>query len=918
MNKALSEAEDIYVYSSGDEGGDSGVESGELEDGCNDEGETPQYMSGSESSSYVVDYRDLDEMSGSADDQFATTSAEDQDYVFVDVAKSAKAQPSTQGKLSTILTICQKDQRLDESLLRRAQADSRSSEADGAGFSSKRDRSCGIRMMDRKELQLEMNQQIQEVSEILSNVPREAIPLLLQKCHWSNESLLERYMGDTDRFLQEAGVFHRCSPVSVTDLRHDISAVTLDESSQSCPICYWRDYLCNAINQVGSACVYKTTCPEPGCTEKVTELEFGIALVKTVVSPNPVAEDIIKPRRELDQFYRSSVLEYVKSNPLAQYCPGHGCDRVALALSYDALQLEGGLATCDQCCPRLTFCVHCAHFEPHAPASCQQVQLWKQKCRDIPDTRNWMVDDYSSRRSEEGVDIVSARAHQLQKLTIHRCNMLYARPDTYVQIQLKDFKFENKDDWKTAKWLLINTKSCPRCLCPIQKANGTFDTIGNQFFRCVPCLTPPLHCLAECHGRGHQRPDICKSVECPVCEIEFCWECLQRCCECIRERDRYVLFGQKEAFVERCLPAVRLSEEEEDTVIWMLINTKCCPKCQCPIQKEKGGKHSRSKLILTVDTGHSRQSFPCVTFVGCSWMLCGQCLHGFCWGCLYSPCRCGKRESSDSKLVRGQLGAAKFVSQFKRFDPVPASDSNVVLEDPSSVQDFEGILRALDLTTLASTPTAESQVDAMMPVRHAMDAFLRYFEHTESDTDDWDMFLQFCKQFYYHQDAQGTLNNLLESKKTHMISWQSLSVHRTWAEAQFLEHAHENLFDCRRVLKYSRVLEYFSPSLPSEKHWSIMKNTSGDIKAEDLSGAEIDTDDSRKSKRRRRHVLFTVERFQYARTQLEEWTEKLTEALHRFAANQEIDRFDVINQTNALRRLGQNFLCCAEDSLGAL
>jgi hypothetical protein len=507
MSQSSCGEEDSYLYSSDDGGGqeEDVLHTDELEAGSNDEDETPQYMSGSESSCYVVDYRDLDEMSGSADSQVVTRSTEDQDYVVIETAKPAK--PFTQEKPPKILSFSRKKHKLDGLSPRQAQNDS--SEADIAAH--KRNHACGIRMMDLTELQSEMKRQIQEVSDILPSVPCEAIALLLQKCHWSNELLLERYMGDTDRFLREAGVFRRCSLVSVGDLRHDVSVITLDEAIRPCLVCYeqlpfhemhrmpcnhvfcrkcWMDYLCNAINQFGSACVYQTTCPDSSCTEKVTELEFGIALVKTVVSPNPVAEDIIKPRRELDQFYRSSVLEYVKSNPLAQYCPGHGCDRVALAKSYDALQLVGGLATCDQCCPRLTFCVHCAHFEPHAPASCQQVRLWKQKCRDIPASRNWVLDGYISRHLEEGFDVINAHVENLRQSTIDRCNMFFGRPDTYVQGQLKDFEFENKDDWETAKWFLINTKSCPRCLCPAQQTNGAFGDSERRQFRHIPCLTP--------------------------------------------------------------------------------------------------------------------------------------------------------------------------------------------------------------------------------------------------------------------------------------------------------------------------------------------------------------------------------------------------------------------------------------------
>jgi hypothetical protein len=293
-------------------------------------------------------------------------------------------------------------------------------------------------------------------------------------------------------------------------------------------------------------------------------------------------------------------------------------------------------------------------------------------------------------------------------------------------------------------------------------------------------------------------------------------------------------------------------------------------------------------------------------------MTCEQCSHGFCWDCLYSHCRCGEQQGSDSDFARGPRGAANFVSHFTRYDPVPARGSSNTVADPAIAGGIEGSLALLNVGDEAASPesigstsgspqTAQCQEDRATRVRRVMDVFLQFFNQLESETADWNIFLPFCKQYYVLQDAQGTLSSLHETKKANVVLWDSLSTDGTSAEAHFLELAHEKLFQSRRVLKYSRVFEYCSLTLRNEK---------------DLSGAERDSDDNRRIKRQRCHMFYTLERFQHMRTRLEELTEKLAEALDKFATTQEIDRFDIVNTAAALHRLTQNFLCCAEDGFG--
>jgi ariadne-1 len=305
-----------------------------------------------------------------------------------------------------------------------------------------------IRTMDTEGILLEMSDRIHAVSDILTTVPLEAIPLLLWTCRWSAELLLERYMEDSKRLLQEAGVYHRCFTGQADNA--ETRPMCDPASVVHCSICYencmiqdmyempcrhayckgcWTDYLHNALDQVGSACAYQTTCPHARCPEKITQLEYlmvfgGKTSPHQSEVPGQYPEPRLKQHPDLKRFSRFTVMEYVTSNPLAQYCPGPDCDRVASAWSYHALHQAGGLATCHTCKPSLTFCVGCGHHEAHAPASCSDVRL---------------------------------------------CDS-----DEFLQSILKYFELHSVGDFKIPTWFLVEARPCKECSHLFHAGDGTY------------------------------------------------------------------------------------------------------------------------------------------------------------------------------------------------------------------------------------------------------------------------------------------------------------------------------------------------------------------------------------------------------------------------------------------------------------
>jgi ariadne-1 len=241
----------------------------------------------------------------------------------------------------------------------------------------------GIRMMQAEEIRPEMNVLCKDVCEVLG-ISLSAASVLLNAFHWSKETLLERYMNDSDQILKKSGVYNRCmngtpnSTMNATGTR--TCFICFDETNQMfsmpcghafCLDC-WNAFCTNAVDD-GPSCVI-TTCPDASCTEIVTDDEFVKALGTT--SPSYI------------KFKNFQLRSFVESNPYTRWCPGRGCERIAYALSPAAMELEGSVAKCDTCTTK--FCLVCGE-EPHAPATCKALMKWNEKCRNESETANWIL-----------------------------------------------------------------------------------------------------------------------------------------------------------------------------------------------------------------------------------------------------------------------------------------------------------------------------------------------------------------------------------------------------------------------------------------------------------------------------------------------------------------------------------------------
>ena len=238
----------------------------------------------------------------------------------------------------------------------------------------------GIRMLPSKELMPEMRRRLKDVTEVLA-IPASAATVLLREYQWSKESLLESFYLDTDALLLKAGVQARCHPPAkkrpattasktVCEICYDTGLPMLGMpcGHEFCTEC-WSDFVANAISE-GPACILKS-CPQAKCNEIMTEDEVAKA-----------APDLL-PKFELFQ-----LRSFAESSKLIRWCPGKGCDMVAVAQSASAMEQEGSIASCHSC--TTSFCLVCGE-EPHSPSSCKELARWNEKCRNESETANWIL-----------------------------------------------------------------------------------------------------------------------------------------------------------------------------------------------------------------------------------------------------------------------------------------------------------------------------------------------------------------------------------------------------------------------------------------------------------------------------------------------------------------------------------------------
>ncbi|XP_037076812.1 ankyrin repeat and IBR domain-containing protein 1-like [Pollicipes pollicipes] len=286
-------------------------------------------------------------------------------------------------------------------------------------------------------------------------------------------------------------------------------------------------------------------------------------------------------------------------------------------------QHDAGRIVCDICCEEYP------PVETQASTACQHrfcVRCWEAYL---------------------GVRIRGGDAHHIL-CPAHGCNFLVPLElieklvsrelaSRYLQFDIKAFVETNR----TIQWCPV--AGCGRAV--------SFPEAERARARPAPQLVPP----------GPPPPTISHAVDCGAGHF-FCWECLGEphapvgC-------GRWAEWQQKVAEVRPDqLRATWADTEDAANALWLVTNSKPCPNCRSPIQKNEG----------------------------CNHMRCSKCKHDFCWMCLegwkkHSSAtggyfRCNKLDSQnkadgrhDVKLAEAQMRnkqmqeLARFVQMYDKY-----------------------------------------------------------------------------------------------------------------------------------------------------------------------------------------------------------------------------------------------------------
>eukprot|EP00624_Nannochloropsis_granulata_P000194 evm.model.NODE_10712_length_6203_cov_15.285185.1 len=229
----------------------------------------------------------------------------------------------------------------------------------------------GYKIIDADELRATMSALVGDISSVLAIHPCAAAALLRHNS-WNKEAVIDSFCTDSDRAQEKAGIARFVLELQKTD-QGQVCGICRDEVPASelvavgcghyfCRACYTQ-YLSSKVSE-GIGCPL-TRCPEYKCPEVVTENIFR-ALV-----PPPV----------LATYLRYNLKSFVDMSNAFRWCPGRGCDYVAMGNSI----LRSCLCKCG-----VLFCFRCGE-EAHVPASCDDMVTWAEKCKNESETANWIL-----------------------------------------------------------------------------------------------------------------------------------------------------------------------------------------------------------------------------------------------------------------------------------------------------------------------------------------------------------------------------------------------------------------------------------------------------------------------------------------------------------------------------------------------
>jgi len=237
-------------------------------------------------------------------------------------------------------------------------------------------------VLQPNDLLFTMNQTIQEMECLTSEVNKTEIRLLLNHCKWDKELLMERlYSGPNEKRKLFAAS-------KLSERKQKKSANIRRGEFTECEICYDNELTTLMV------CL---PCGHIFCKECVKlTLKESIMVNRNQVTPCPcygcdeIIEDDLVMNILTDKTVRATYLRlvtdcYVQTNLKMGWCPGADCNRIFKVKSQFLPSVDG--LECPDC--KFISCFKCKN-EIHIPIDCNLLAKWKKKNEDDSETSHWI------------------------------------------------------------------------------------------------------------------------------------------------------------------------------------------------------------------------------------------------------------------------------------------------------------------------------------------------------------------------------------------------------------------------------------------------------------------------------------------------------------------------------------------------
>lgn len=252
------------------------------------------------------------------------------------------------------------------------------------GFGSKKPWTVPYTVLSEEDLKGRQAQMIEKVASILQ-IPSSHAAALLHLFRWHVDSLVERYMEDSEKVLISAGL----SPSL------DTAHVSNAESGWMCTIC------CNESSDEEPLKIFDLACGHLACTDcydyylrvkiseegqsreipciagaKACHFKVDQQSIKELVCPMTWAK-----------FLKNQIEAYVQECDHLKWCVAPECE-YALECSVRKDELTHVVPSV-ACHSKHMFCFGC-NDEEHQPTLCILAAKWRKKCADDSETANWI------------------------------------------------------------------------------------------------------------------------------------------------------------------------------------------------------------------------------------------------------------------------------------------------------------------------------------------------------------------------------------------------------------------------------------------------------------------------------------------------------------------------------------------------